>query len=201
MDQPAHSIVSSDIGSVPAVSGRGGPAGLRELANSTASLVTGRASGALRDRTPLACSPRTALRRCRNALSGDRTGRCFDDLAGPKTAGAHSDPLRRAVHERTDALNVRVPATLRADVAVADTHAERRLLAAHFTDRCHRCCTSCACGPCGPSDMRRAASHGTKDSTRPTVAVVSWGRSCRVAGRVVWRASGAPPRVASAVHR
>ena len=59
------------------------------------------------------------------------------DLAGAQAAGAHVDALGRTVDERSDPLNVRIPTTLGADVGVADTHAERRLLAANFANRCH----------------------------------------------------------------
>ena len=52
-----------------------------------------------------------------------RTGG-FCDLAGLEAGGAHVDPLRRAVHDRADPLDVRVPAPLGAAVRVADAHAE-----------------------------------------------------------------------------
>ena len=44
-------------------------------------------------------------------------------------------PLRRAVHERTDALDVGVPAPLGPAVRVAQVHAEGRLLPAQIADR------------------------------------------------------------------
>ncbi len=44
----------------------------------------------------------------------------------------------RAVDDRPDPLDVGIPTALGAPVGVADAHAERRLLAAHLTNRCHR---------------------------------------------------------------
>lgn len=69
--------------------------------------------------------------------SGVLAGDVLDDFAGAETAGADVDALRSAVHKRTDSLNIRVPAALRADMGMAHAHAKRRLLAAHFTNTCH----------------------------------------------------------------
>src|SRR4051794_34524476 len=59
------------------------------------------------------------------------------DLAGLEAAGADVDPLRAAVDDRADPLDVRVPAALRAPVRVAHVHAERRVLPADLAHCCH----------------------------------------------------------------
>jgi hypothetical protein len=61
----------------------------------------------------------------------------LDDLASTEAAGANVDPLGGTVHQGSNALNVWIPTTLGAHVGVANTHAERRLLAANFANRCH----------------------------------------------------------------
>ncbi len=58
-------------------------------------------------------------------------------FARAQTAGADVHSNRGSPDESTDALNVRIPATLGATVGVRDVHAERRLLAADFADGCH----------------------------------------------------------------
>ena len=55
----------------------------------------------------------------------------FGDLVGTQAASAHVDPLGAAIHEGTNPLDVRIPATLGANVGVTDAHAKRRLLAAN----------------------------------------------------------------------
>src|SRR5436190_20821940 len=62
----------------------------------------------------------------------------FDDLARLDAARAHVNAARRAVHEGADALDVRVPAALRATVRVRHRHAPRRVLPTDFADSCHR---------------------------------------------------------------
>ncbi len=61
----------------------------------------------------------------------------LDYFAGPQAAGADVYSLRSTVDQGANSLDVRVPTTLGADMAVADAHAKRRLLAADFTNACH----------------------------------------------------------------
>ena len=70
-------------------------------------------------------------------LLGRRNVGGLDDLAGAQTARADVDPLDAAANDSADPLDIRVPTTLRADVGVADTHAERRLFVADLTYRGH----------------------------------------------------------------
>src|SRR5688572_16963145 len=59
------------------------------------------------------------------------------DLAGLEAAGADVHPLRGAVDDRPDPLDVRVPPPVGAHVRMADALPEGRVLAAHLADRCH----------------------------------------------------------------
>src|SRR5918994_7570489 len=52
-------------------------------------------------------------------------------------AGAGLDALRRTVDNGSDTLDVGVPPALGPPVRVADTHAPRRVLAAHLANGCH----------------------------------------------------------------
>src|SRR5262245_33113591 len=70
-------------------------------------------------------------------LSGEGDSASLDDFAGLDAAGADVLTLGGTLHEGADALDVRVPATLRATVRVRHRHTPRRALAAHFTNRCH----------------------------------------------------------------
>src|SRR5262245_51078177 len=83
----------------------------------------------------------------------------FDDLARLDAAGADVQTLRRAVDDGTDALDVRVPATLGATVRVRHRHAPRRVLPTDFADSCHRDSRL----PAGSvSPQRPAEGHATK---------------------------------------
>src|SRR3954452_10262026 len=69
-----------------------------------------------------------------------RTTPCMSgllDLARLDAAGAHVEPSRRAVDDRTDALHVRVPTPVGPAVRVADLLPEDRGLAADLADGCH----------------------------------------------------------------
>lgn len=60
------------------------------------------------------------------------------DLAGLDTARAGVDPLRRAIHDSTNALDVRIPPTIGSVVRMGNLFAEERLLPTDVTDGCHR---------------------------------------------------------------
>ena len=72
----------------------------------------------------------------------------------------------RAVHEGPDPLDVRVPAALGAPVRVADAHAERRVLATHLADRCHRTrlTSQDRADRVGPRDCRTGRADRRSDS-------------------------------------
>src|SRR5690606_18726434 len=57
-----------------------------------------------------------------------RSADALGDLAGLEAAGAHVDPLGRAVDDGPHPLDVRVPPALGAPVRVADVHPEGRVL-------------------------------------------------------------------------
>src|SRR5690606_25201458 len=59
------------------------------------------------------------------------------DLARLDAAGADLDAPGGAVDDGAHTLDVGVPPALGAPVRVADTHAPRRVLAAHLADGCH----------------------------------------------------------------
>jgi hypothetical protein len=46
-------------------------------------------------------------------------------------------PYRRAIHKRTDALDVRIPAALGPPVGVRHAHPEAGMLATDFANGCH----------------------------------------------------------------
>src|SRR6478735_12287433 len=84
-----------------------------------------------RARPPWSRGRRSARRQGRRALRARRarSGGALD-LAGLEARGAHVHALGGATHHGTHALDVRVPAALRADVGVRDAVPEARALAA-----------------------------------------------------------------------
>ena len=80
--------------------------------------------------------------RVRRDSGRDVADRSLDDLARADAGRAGVEPPGRSVHQGPDPLDVRVPTTLGPPVGVADVHAERRLLPAHLTHRCHDVPTS-----------------------------------------------------------
>src|SRR3990170_8273227 len=83
------------------------------------------------------------------------------DLAGFQAARADVQALRGTVHQRADALHVRVPAPRGPAVGVGDLLAEERLLPADVADGCH--------GPGRvPNARSRPAYPATMRSSRST---------------------------------
>src|SRR6266540_1663474 len=80
---------------------------------------------------PIACGACGVLTAVRGTSGG------LDDLVRPEAARADADMLRRAIDERANPLQVRIEATRRDVVRVADVAAKRRLLAADFTFLSH----------------------------------------------------------------
>jgi len=75
-----------------------------------------------------------------DALHGKPTSRLVDgfgDLAGLYARRARIDAFGRAIDQRADALNVRIPPTFGAPMGVAHGHTERWMLATHIANRCH----------------------------------------------------------------
>src|ERR1700756_3906847 len=90
--------------------------------------------------------------RLAGSTSGHDTSRCVPwthrlvekrslagDLAGLDAGGAHVQALGRAGNDRSNSLDVRVPATASADVRVRHVVAEARPLAANVADGSHGC--------------------------------------------------------------
>ena len=69
-------------------------------------------------------------------------------LPSPDAGGADVDTCWRSGDECADALDVRIPASLRAPMGVRDVHPEVRLLAANLTNRCHDAPTSSQIATC-----------------------------------------------------
>jgi len=59
------------------------------------------------------------------------------DLARLQATGADVEPLRGALDDGADALDVRIETTLGASVRMGHVVAEARSLAAHIADGCH----------------------------------------------------------------
>ena len=59
------------------------------------------------------------------------------DFSGAQATRADVDALHLAVHNGAYALDVRIPATLRLQVGMADIHAAHRPLVANLTNMCH----------------------------------------------------------------
>ena len=62
---------------------------------------------------------------------------CALDFPGAQATRADIDALHLAVHNGAYALDVRIPATLRLQVGMADIHAAHRPLVANLTNMCH----------------------------------------------------------------
>lgn len=97
-----------------------------------------------RGREAAGCRAAAARTRNEAALEGPPRGRelspsadALGDLPGLDAARAHVETLGRAVHERAHALDVGVPTSLGATVAVADAVAEGGVLTAHLAHGCH----------------------------------------------------------------
>ena len=65
------------------------------------------------------------------------------NLVGTEAASADAQPLRAAVDDRADRLQVRIEAARRHVVRVADVAAKGRLLAADFTSLSHNAFLEC----------------------------------------------------------
>ena len=129
--------------------------GLRAAFNGRFGDIDGRIAGVLdrlAQRADELGKPREAARcravaaRTRNeaALAGPPRGRelsrsadALGDLPRLDAARAHVDPLGGTVDERAHALDVGIPTSLGATVAVADAVAEGGVLAAHLAHGCH----------------------------------------------------------------
>ena len=62
---------------------------------------------------------------------------CALDFSGAQATRADVDALHLAVHNGAHALDIRIPATLRLQMGMADIHAAHRPFVANFTNMCH----------------------------------------------------------------
>src|SRR5258706_563796 len=115
----------------------------------------------------------------------------FGDLAGPDTRRAHVEALGRTRHHGPDALDVRVPTTLRPNVRMADGHAPRRALSAEI-------------GSLPPEadigDVCRAISHGSLMGARGNSGVIVSQILRGIAGVLSTSAPVGPELAAAAVR-